>query len=324
MEYLILNEESIPFITLQDANEKFPVFITIVSEAFSNRFKAIRVSERIGKGWFEMLVCNNLALREWLRGKDKELERKIKSFISKTDIPQIPTELENISNRSKNCDFYLSEKPDQTFPSIGATYLLNQLSISYDSEIIWKKKVIEATKVEIINEKITEEIVTIKNVAEHNNWLEHFASIELQRKENLKKGNELWINKEVEFPNLIFCGKSEKNLKYLSVSDTIFSQLWNTLKTLDCYCQNVSNDYSLKSIKEKTKLDISDESDSIKQNPKLSIHRTFLVEGKTLFFGYHVKNFSGEMRLHFLPDPEKKKILIAYFGKHLPTKRDPK
>ncbi len=71
-------------------------------------------------------------------------------------------------------------------------------------------------------------------------------------------------------------------------------------------------------------LDISDESESVKQNPKFAIHRKFNVNGVPLFFGYHVKNFSGEMRLHFLPDKENKKILIAYFGKHLPTKKVPK
>ncbi|NJK96837.1 MAG: hypothetical protein HC905_19695 [Bacteroidales bacterium] len=324
MEFLILNEESVPFKTIQDANEKFPGFITIVVDAFANRFKTIRVSEKIGKNWFELQICKDLPLREWLKGKDKELERKIKVFISKTDFPQIPLEMPNIKRRFEGCDFYLLDKPHQLFPSLSIAYLLKQLSISFESEVLWQRKNIEATKCEIIGDELTEEIVKIDNVSLHSTWLEYITEFEAQRKSNLRKGKELWENRSLEFKNLIFCGNSEKDFKGLSISDTIFGQLWNVLKTLDAYCLDSTNDYSLKSIQDKTKLDISDESDSVKQNPKLAIYRKFTVNSVSLFFGFHVKNFSGAMRLHFLPDRENRKILIGYFGKHLPTKRDPK
>jgi hypothetical protein len=218
----------------------------------------------------------------------------------------------------------LSDKPNQVFPSIGAAYFLEQLCVSFDSEAIWQNKTIVATKNEIIGDDYIEEEVNINNVALYETWKEYLLEIETQRKSNLRKGTELWNNKSIEFRNLVFCGNSENNFKGLSVSDTIFNQLWNVLKSLDSYCQDPTNDYSLKSIQEKTMLEISDESESVKQNPKFAVYRNFMVNGVLLFFGYHVKNFGGEMRLHFLPDREHQKILIAYFGKHLPTKKYPK
>jgi len=202
--------------------------------------------------------------------------------------------------------------------------LLKQLSISFESEVLWQRKNIEATKFEIIGDELTEEIIKIDNVSLHSTWLEYLAEFEAQRKSNLRKGKELWDNRSLEFKNLIFCDNSEKDFKGLAISDTNFGQLWNVLKTLDAYCLDSTNDYSLKSIQDKTKQDISDESDSVKQNPKLAIYRKFTVNGVSFFLGFHVKNFSGAMRLHFLPDKENRKILIGYFGKHLPTKRAPK
>ncbi len=202
MEFLILNEESIPFKTISDANHKFPSFLKIVNEAFSYRFKTIRVSERLGNNWFEMQVCNEIPIREWLKGKDKEFERKIKSFISKTDIPLIPRDSIEIINRFDNSDFYLSEKPNQLFPSIGAAYFLKQLCISFDSEEIWRNKTIRAIKNEIIDENYSEELVDINNVALYETWQEYLLHIEAQRKSNLRKGNVLWENRETEFKNL--------------------------------------------------------------------------------------------------------------------------
>lgn len=322
MEYLILNEESIPFNSIATANEKFPIFINIVSEALAKRIKAIRVSESIGNSWFEIPVCANLPLREWLKGQnDKEFDRKVKSFISKTEIPQIPNDLYPLRDRFEVCDFYLSGRDDLVIPSLGITFLLSQLAISYSSDVIWRSNFINIIKYEIIKDDFTEEIVTVKNVSEQDDWLIHLSDVENQRKESLRKGNELWKNKEIEFPNLVFCGKSENNLKGLSISDVLFNQLWSALEKLNNYCNETNCDFSLNSIKETTKLEISDESDSVKQNPKFAIHRIFVVNGEREFFGFHVKNFSGEMRLQFLTDNVNKKIIIGYFGKHLPTKK---
>jgi hypothetical protein len=72
----------------------------------------------------------------------------------------------------------------------------------------------------------------------------------------------------------------------------------------------------------KTWIDFSDDSKTVQNIPKLKRHRMFMLpDGRTVFFGLHIKNFPAAMRLHFLPDYEAKKVYIGYFGKHLPTKK---
>lgn len=117
-----------------------------------------------------------------------------------------------------------------------------------------------------------------------------------------------------------FCNSTEKEFKQLNINNATYNKLWNNLKKLNknvCECRNDDE------LKEKSKLDFSDESDSVKNNRKLSRYRMIMLpDGSRKFFGLHIKNFPSAMRMHFYPDYINHKIYIGYFGKHLPTKRD--
>lgn len=65
---------------------------------------------------------------------------------------------------------------------------------------------------------------------------------------------------------------------------------------------------------------ISDESDTVKQNPKLKRTRYFNIPdvgGQYCFL--HIK--AGDLRIHIFPHEEKKLVYVAYIGSHLPTKQ---
>lgn len=69
-----------------------------------------------------------------------------------------------------------------------------------------------------------------------------------------------------------------------------------------------------------TGIDISDESDSTKQDPKLSHRRHFVIPGiggKDCYI--HIK--PGSIRMHIYPDDVTKIVHVPYIGRHLPTKR---
>lgn len=323
MEYLILNEESIPYTTRANANAELPIFISIVSDALSKNIKSIRISEKLGGSWYEMPVCNNYTLREWLNDKDddKEFERKIKTFISKTDIPHIPINDTEQKRRYDNSYFFLLQHPQIEVPSLGATYFTSQLAISFSSSEYWNDNIVSILKNELVEEDFVDEVVSVANIVSENQWNIQFEQIENQRKESIRKGRELWEHRENEFPNLIFCGDTEKNFNKMSISEIVFNQLWNTLSLLNNYSSDKSNDFSITSIQATTNLDISDESESVKTNPKLSIYRMFKTQIGKKFFGYHVKNFAGEKRLQFFVEKDSKEIYVGYFGKHLPTKK---
>jgi hypothetical protein len=316
MEYLILNEESLPFKVIKDSHDNLPTFFEILSEAFSNNLETIRVSENFDRGWYNIEITEGYRLREWIEIQEIEYKRKLKSLIDKTKFPQIPHE--DIESRSEFelSDFYLKKQKSIKTPSLGVSYLVNQLSISFLSDEIWDNPIIEITYLKMKESTdIEENNVLVRNSARIEHWNEHFIKIEDERKNNNRRGSILWENREKEFCNLIFCGATKNQITNLSVSNATFDSLWGNLKKLNNNINKCNNDKELKDI---TKLDFSPESESVRNNPKLNRYRMFqLPDGKQSLFSLHIKNFPGYFRLYFLPDYNGKKIFIGYFGKHL-------
>jgi hypothetical protein len=67
-------------------------------------------------------------------------------------------------------------------------------------------------------------------------------------------------------------------------------------------------------------LDVSGESETVRNNPEMRSKREFyLPNAEKKFFENHIK-LNG-IRIHFYPNTNNKKIYIGYIGKHLPTKK---
>ncbi|MBF0234062.1 MAG: hypothetical protein HQK65_13645, partial [Desulfamplus sp.] len=244
--------------------------------------------------------------------------RSIKTLISNTAMPHIPiNELECIGQFELS-DFSLASDNEFKAPSLGASVILDTISISFLTSELW-----DFSEINLLWEKIdpTGEIGTkdcvAKNVARVEHWEHHFKEILLQRKESYRKGALLWDNRHAEFPKLIFCSDCKKIFTNLSISRANYDRLWENLKLLN---NNISGCIFDGQLKELTQLNFTDESNRIKENSKLRRYREFVLpdKGTKEFFGLHVKNFPGSFRLHFLPDYEQHKIYVGYFGKHLP------
>lgn len=322
MEYLILNEASMPYATQKEAKDLFPGFLAIMESAFQHGFRSIRISEAMDQGWFSVPLDaeQTYFVRNWVGEQELTYKRKLKSFISKTKVPHIPEEELLLTERHDLSDFVLAAEPSVAVPSLGAAYLLEQLALSFASHSRWLPSTIALIHTELREEGEVEQQVEAKNCATWEVWEPFLQQIQEERIANLQKGQALWERRAEEFPNLIFCGKAEGQLKKLHASDVIFRQLWNALSGLNQYGEERTA-FSLQDIKDFTGLNMSDESDTVKQNPRYRQLREFFIEGERIFFGYHVKNFSGGLRLHFFPDREKQVIYVGYFGNHLPTGR---
>ena len=242
----------------------------------------------------------------------------MKSLIVNTAVPQIPDDDVLAHHRYDLSEFYLRDDKKKGTPSLGAAFILDAISISFLSDVAWDFPEIALLWVKMDdNGKIENENPSVKNAARLVHWQKHLKDIQAQRKKNCRKGAAFWKNREQEFPNLVFCGDTEKAFKGLSVSDAMFNRLWDNLKLLNEHIVGSDSDEELR---EKTALDFTDESESVKNNPKLRRFREFtLPDGSSKeFFGLHVKNFPGAFRLHFLPDYPGNRVYIGYFGKHLP------
>lgn len=318
IEYLILNEESLPFKSRNACDEHLPEFFKILKNAFDENSNPIRVSEKFGGNWYQVLLAERYSMKDWIKHQEKEYSRRIRTLISKTAIPRIPPENMDERDRFGLSQFYLSKKPAIETPCLGVAFLLNGMAVSFLSDGVWDDSFIDLKWHTFEkNGLIVEKKCEAKNAARFEHWALHLKEIHAQRKENCRKGIEFWKNRRREFPNLIFCGDTEKTFQNLSIGNANFSRLWDNLKLLNEHIRDCRSDRELK---ENTGLNFSDESNRVKTNEKLRRYREFTLPGEPIrkFFGLHVKNFPGAFRLHFLPDYKTGKIYIGYFGKHLP------
>lgn len=320
MEYLILNEESLPFNSISDCKTHLPEFFTILIHAFKHNMKSLRVTESFDSGWYNLQLADNFFLRDWVTAQENDYKTRLKTIINKTDSPQIPLSEIEAAHNEKLSEFLLKHDNRIQTPSLGAALLLNQLAISFRSHSCWDDSEIDLLKDTLQNDgSFAKEECVVKNTAQFFHWEKHFAVIEKERKENYKKGRKLWEQRTSEFPNCIFCSSTENQFKRLSINKATYDKLWDVLKNLDNSIADCSNNDELKG---NTGLDFSYESNTVQNNPKLKRFRMItLPDGRTEFFGLHIKNFPDTMRLHFLPDYKAKKIYIGYFGKHLPTNK---
>lgn len=317
-EYLILNEESLPFKTHTTADNNLFHFFQVVKAAFKESVFPIRVSEKFDSHWYHISLSDSYFLREWLKKQDKEYSRSIKTLISNTAIPHIPMNELECLGQFELSEFSLASDNAFKTPSLGASVILDAISISFLTSDLW-----DLSEVNLLRGKIdpkgeikTKECVA-KNAARVEHWEHHFREILLQRKGSYRKGGLLWDNRHAEFPNLIFCSDCKKIFTNLSISRANYDRLWENLKLLNNNIFGCNSDGQLKEV---TQLNFTDESNRVKENSKLKRYREFTLPDKSerAFFGLHVKNFPGSFRLHFLPDYEQHKIYIGYFGKHLP------
>lgn len=321
MEYLILNEESIPFSSVNSARSYLSVFFAVNQLAQQENFLTVRVSNNFDSGWYNLPVAPSYTIRQWISGLGKEHELLLKSLIEKTQSPQIPLTDVAIQNIQSLSEFSLDGSEIAT-PSLGATFLCDQLAVSFNSAQHWNNSLILLNRLTM--DENTCDIVnsncSVRNITTENHWNLHFQSITAERQANCRKGSHLWNTRVTQFPYLEFVGKTSQQLTSLSCSDAVYNCLWRNLTALN---NSISNSGSLNELKNLTTLDITPESSSVDNEPKLKRHRMFQIPdvGRT-YFTLHVKNFPAAIRLHLYPDYDNNKIYIGYFGKHLPTKRD--
>lgn len=100
-------------------------------------------------------------------------------------------------------------------------------------------------------------------------------------------------------------------------------KLFEAIKELQKYIDggNWTGRFDEHDVSQKTKINISDESDSVKRNPQFSKYRLFPVpnHGNQYCF-LHIKD-GTDTRFVIYPDEKEKKVYVVYVGTHLPTQK---
>lgn len=320
MEYFILNDHSLPFDKKEDIDTALRLFFDIYRASSSVNFKTIRISNSLDLGWFAIPIWKDYHIRNWINqfNENSDYRRRIKSLITSTQSPIFSVE-EIEAERAKLSDFFYK---GEVVPSLGACYLLNQLAFSFNSNTKWNANSFEIEHQELKGEscKIKESSVTVNNVTSLTHWKEHYSVIEQQKIQNLQQSKAFSSEFNTLFKHIKLLPSAKRSLERGEFPPVFYQRIYRAITSLngyvvDCLEKEIALSYS--DVITFTQLNITDESTTTKNNPKLNNHRFFRYNGERHFFGYHIKNFPSSQRMHFLI--LENEIIIGYIGKHLPT-----
>lgn len=319
MNYYIFNELSTPFATKLEAKTGLKIFVQTCIKVSELGLPTLRLPETIGQNLYNLQIAPNYLISQWLQESTVEEDLKDKFREIATDSPLMTDEEPIAKEFSSRSEFRITlENDTKLAEGLGAAYLLETLSLSFLSHPIWDNGEITNIVHWYLDETGSEttKIVLVKHVSQPKHVAKHTTWFENRRRKGLQKSSDLWDSKEDFFPRLILCGEVEKQLTKLGIQSKYFDQIIERLKQLDNYARNWSEGaYSDDKVKQYG-LTVSGETSGTLSNYG-RLRKFKLPRGERKLFEKHIK--TGDLRFHFYPENETKKIYVGYIGKHLPT-----
>lgn len=313
----MFNELSLEKVKSRDvACEIMETFVRAYLKAKEIGFEEIRLHQDSVPSLFEISICDNYSINAWLLDKriDEDLRIRFKEIV--TNSPLITDDEITHSELYNRSDFFkLLDGVRHTVWGLGASYIHQTLACSLNTHAEWRKSEVQinhyyltSTAEEKVEDVITKNFAIDANLDDHIDWYEDL------RKKSLQASRELWEKRREFFPYIELCEEIEGQLKKIGVSKALF-QIIDRLQTLNKYAQSwTEGDFSYEDANEKTNLRISTESDST-LNKFGSLRRFNIPELGRQLFDLHIK--TGNLRFHFYPHNDSKKIYVGYIGKHL-------
>ena len=313
----MLNELSIQQVnSRQAAFELLENFVKASVRANQAGIAELRLFENSLKNLYQLDIHAEYSIDSWLKDSTigSDLQDKFREIV--TSFPLITEHEVHQNDFYQRSEFYktLDGYTYQVF-GLGAALIYDSIAISFATHAEWKQTAVEVAHYYIkedgtdVNEK-----AWVRNFSDVDSFESHLPWWHALQQSSLKRSLELWERREEFFPNLIFCRELEKQLQRVGVSKML-SQIIDRLRTLDQYVSNwKEGNFNYEDVNSKTNLKISPESDTTLQ--KFSSSRKFTIPGLgKKVFDLHIK--TGDLRFHFYPDNEEKKVYIGYIGKHL-------
>ena len=193
---------------------------------------------------------------------------------------------------------------------LSVAHCADGLALSFRSDEDWDEHSVSVDKTWIEGNDVQSRPVEVRHASQphHLDW--HKEWLARQRNTAPSNGEMFWEERVAIFPRLDFCSSVEDQILMLSGNDQRFKDIWRGLQLLQSYCEK----WDSPSFDIHSAGNASGESRPTLE--KYSQERTFLCpDGTYQLFQWHVKR--GKTRIHFLPVPTEKRILVGYVGPHL-------
>ncbi len=186
------------------------------------------------------------------------------------------------------------------------------ITIGFPSESVWDRDRVTVDFDELLPggtiEEASEDIDQLTRSA-------HAEPICTRHRDRLRAGSdplELWENRQIIFPNLLFGPDVEDNLK---ASSHLFNTIVGKLVSLD---QSAGDWRGVGGSEPPWGTKVTRESDMVMNNPTRRTKRKFRsCRGTQEIFEWHAR-FGSNGRIHLRFDSNSRKIEIGYIGPHLP------
>ena len=297
VEYVILNESSILFSTKYEAEKSFKYLIDVLNKLKSNnnlkKVKAHRDTLEY------TIIYENVCFKKFIHGiSDKELKLRLKILLTKDLVDIKLDELDLGLDNIENTTIHYNEIKYNSYSLIYAIFSSGVLiSFISDTSTIWNKSILNVNFNDA--EEELKNISSIEHIDEHNDY---FNKLQIDEINSINKKNFLF---KISNYDLIKLGKDIKQEQIDKLPNNVFDKLVKILFNIQFKKTNIK-DYEW-----------SDESESVKNNPKRKRYRKFRDHtGATYFFYKHIKNFPNDYRMYF--EERNESIIIGYIGPHLP------
>jgi len=311
---MILNELSLhsKCNTLEEAQKAMQDFLERYSEMERLLFKeGIILTENFNN----FILTEGYSIHNW--NGDNRIEKRLKDKFRS---------LKNRSQYINKDDFWNSEFKVMAFNQENAigcliAYERQDLVISLRTHKLWDDNAINGLYFTVNSDLNDKPInVTVPNISQHLHVANFKEKIIEETFTLISSGQDLWEKKNLIYPHLIFCDGVQDQLM-LDAEKVHIEQIMKRLRKMEEYFATFNGVFDCK----KLGLGSRRESESVMKNAGYKQQRVFKTPyGEEKVFDWHI-DFSGKFpgRIHFLPDEERKKCLIGYIGKHLPTTKYP-
>lgn len=263
------------------------------------------------------LLAENYPLVRWRN--DAEVDRDTQRFFKNvaTRYPYLSDVSDpNIINQVENSLFSYEENEAI---GLGAAYLLDNLAISLPSHDCWNchKVVLTYEQADDDGSSLVAEKVEVShaNVREHIKL--HLPWIKQRLGDKVHSGADLWMQRRELFPHLEFCSSVEKQFQGILSGHEMLYRVKKRLLEFEKFCQGWNGGPFIPQKFVFTKA----RPQSQPTLDKYAKEHTFLCpDGQKRLFSLHI-DLSYSERLHFYPDEDRRRIIVGYIGKHLPTVR---
>jgi hypothetical protein len=319
MPDLVLNELS--FRRWDDFDQGFPcpdvhyaralmdALVKTVSTA--SRYQSIGKVLRTEVGFLQYPLSEGYSLVNWVN--DREVDRDARTFFKNRAAKGVHVEPSTLT------EVRFGGRPGS---GLCAAWLSNGISLSLRSHEVWNGSLLGVTLREITNSGGFEETEKqVRHVSSAGHFAEHAAWLAGAQRSMVRSGADLLLQARTLFPSIEICGRALKQISDLTGGEPYFE--W-VLDCLDAGNRLVSEWSGGAFPHGKLPCPTSGESESVLNNEKWRDMRLFQTPAKEWkLFEWHMKHKSYNIRIHYLPDANKRVLMIGYVGKHLPTKDNP-